>query len=242
MKALKFTAIALATLASTAAMANSDVIVKTVKPAAFSVDVGTMGVGGSIAWGVNESVELQAGWSGGNLSPSFNVDNPLVDRLAETDIKGTAKANFKSNTPYVGVNVRPFKGAFTVGAGVMAPKVDFNFDYETAADATTVNINGVEGTLYKGDKVNFTTTNKNTLAPYVTVGFRPSISSRVGLIAEVGAAYTDGFESKVTLTPDASKAASAAEYKKQEDAINAKLQSKQAKWYPIAKVGATIRF
>ena len=41
-------------------------------------------------------------------------------------------------------------------------------------------------------KVEATVENKNTLAPYLTLGFRPNITNNFGVFGEIGAAYTGG--------------------------------------------------
>ena len=85
MKAIKLSVVSAAVLLSTSAMAN--VVTNTgatvvdgtrtifstlVKPAAVSAEVGTLGYGANIGWAVNDTVELQAGWAGGNIAKSIN--------------------------------------------------------------------------------------------------------------------------------------------------------------------------
>lgn len=81
MKTLKLSMFGAAVLLSTSAMANivtdtgatlvdgTRTLFKTAtKPAAVSLEVGSLGYGANIAWAANDRVELQAGWAGGDIA------------------------------------------------------------------------------------------------------------------------------------------------------------------------------
>ncbi|MBR7539615.1 hypothetical protein KC221_25875, partial [Mycobacterium tuberculosis] len=53
-----------------------------------------------------------------------------------------------------------------------------------------VNING---NTYYGN-IEASAENKNTMNPYLTIGFRPNITNNFGVFGEIGAAYTGGLK------------------------------------------------
>ncbi|ELA08448.1 hypothetical protein MOMA_07801 [Moraxella macacae 0408225] len=240
-------------------------------PAAISAEVGTLGYGGNIAWGVNDTTELVAGWNGGNPKFDINIDTTnkdsyirwekvLKDVGAENlnDFKGQMKFEGKMNNPYLGVNLRPLANAFTIGTGVvlqnnkvkasLSPDKNYQYPYK-------VTVNGVT-TTYKipaNVGLEYSLETKKNLAPYLTVGFRPNITKRFGLFGEVGAAYLGGYEAKAKITGDKKditverngvKVTVPVEetVRKIEQDANDKLKNTSKSWYPIAKVGATLRF
>ena len=100
-----------------------------VNPAAVSAEIGTLGYGANIAWGVNETTELQAGWSGMDFDGDKNLDSNdswlnygkiLGDGYS--NYEGKLKYDFDFSNPYVGVQMRPWANNFTVGTGVMVPR------------------------------------------------------------------------------------------------------------------------
>jgi hypothetical protein len=138
MKLIKLSAISLAVLASTAALAaepvayqyNNDAGVirnttgavvggtktafsKVVNPASVSAEIGSLGYGANIAWSLNENTELQAGWAGGDAAELFGGDFDVKDVNYDFD------TDFSN--PYLGVQLRPAGNWFTVGAGIIVP-------------------------------------------------------------------------------------------------------------------------
>ncbi|MCL1623008.1 hypothetical protein M2R47_01900 [Moraxella sp. Tifton1] len=244
MKVLKLSAIAGAVLLSTSAMANvatdaGTVIVtgaknttiavvdgtknlfKTVsKPAAISAEVGTLGYGANIAWSLDATTELQAGWTGGDPAGLFK------DKIS---VDGTEyKLDTKFSNPYLGVQMRPASNWLTIGAGVIVPDNDIKVKTENATGTQTVNgvdyrVNGVvEGTVE----------HRNKLAPYLSLGLRPNINNNWGLFGEIGATYLG--KADVTIKSDN------ADFNK---AAAKRIQDKEySNWYPVAKIGATYRF
>ena len=196
-------------------------------PAAISAEVGTLGYGANIGWGLNDKTELVVGWAGGDigdLKDTIDIQDNTFD--LETDY----------SNPYIGVNLRPAANWFTVGLGTIVQ------DNETTLKADNANLKiGNNNNTYNG-KVEATVENKNTLAPYLTLGFRPNITNNFGVFGEIGAAYTGG--QKVT------------EAKYNSNDINSTLNNSTLKedlqqdiddedladWMPIAKLGLTYRF
>ncbi|MGP4952836.1 hypothetical protein ACTXGO_11740, partial [Psychrobacter sp. T6-1] len=137
MKFIKLSLVTAAVMASTAAMAaepayqySSDngiirnttgAVVGTTKtifntltnPASVSAEVGSLGYGANVGFSVNEKVELQAGWAGGDVADLFGGDFDVEDIEYDVD------SDFSN--PYLGVQVRPAGNWFTMGAGVIVP-------------------------------------------------------------------------------------------------------------------------
>lgn len=250
MKAIKLTAIAGAVLLSTSAMANvvtdtaSTVATGTVnavkatssaivdggrtflqtatKPAAVSAEVGTLGYGANITWDANDSTAVVAGWTGGDIS--------ISDKLSVNDVKYDVETDLSN--PYVGVQVRPMKNWLTVNTGIIIPD---NTVTVTAKPDAEIKIDGTTYTNTEVESLTGTVKSRNNVAPYLTVGFRPTINNNWGVFGEVGAAYTGKVD--VDLQGTGTKGAEAADKARQE------IESETAlKWAPIAKLGVTYRF
>lgn len=244
MKAMKLTMIGAAVLLSTSAMANvvtetgaavvdgakhtgkaivggTKTLFKTAtNPAAVSVEAGSLGYGANIAWSLNETTELQAGWAGGDAA------GLIKDDISVDGVKYDLDTDFSN--PYLGVQLRPAANWFTVGAGVIVPDNDIKVRTDNASGTQTVK--GVDyavtGTV-EGE-IEY----RNKLAPYVTVGFRPNLNNNWGVFGEVGATYLGKADVTINSSNAAFNAAAA-------DAIEDK---SYVSWYPIVKVGATYRF
>lgn len=252
MKTLKLTAIAVA-LISTSAMANvvtntagsvvdgGKTLFKTFSnPAAVSVEGGTLGYGANVAWSVNPTTELQAGWAGGDLL------GEVVKDIDVDDINYQIEQDFSN--PYLGVNLRPAGNWFTVGTGVIIPDNKFKLKASPKA-GTTYTIDDREVNAAELGNLTGTIEYKNSVAPYLTVGFRPNSNNRFGVFAEVGAAYTGKPRTNVTTdkAADAKLSKGYATVGQALDVANAELKREiekedLAEWYPIVKLGATVRF
>jgi len=206
-------------------------------PAAVSAEVGTLGYGANIAWGLNENTELQAGWAGGDVADLFGGDFDAhdVNYEVETDF----------SNPYLGVQLRPAANWFTMGAGIIVP--DNNID-------VTANPNGgvykVAGEEYDADTVGSlqgTLEHRNKLAPYATIGFRPNINNHWGVFGELGGAYLGNTTADIrAVDADAIVTSTNGNVTTAGEIANtaaAELEDKNyAKWLPIVKLGATYRF
>ena len=208
-------------------------------PAAVSAEIGTLGYGASVAWAVNDKTELQAGWSGMNFDGDedlnandswINWDKALGDGYG--DFKGTMDYDVDFSNPYIGVQMRPFANNFTVAAGTMVPrnKLKVSLNSDTAQDVS------IDGETFQVERADMKIENKNKLAPYATIGYRPSITQNWGLFGELGAAYMGKMDAEITNVEGASANITefAAAAKKDIEDTNV--------WYPIVKVGATYRF
>ncbi|MDO5651725.1 MAG: hypothetical protein Q4G13_06290 [Moraxella sp.] len=245
MKAIKLTALSAAALLSTSAMANvvtdtagsvvdgGKTIFKTlVHSAAVSLELGSLGYGANVAWSVNDTTELQAGWAGGDITDLVGIDDIKVG-----DTKYLVDTDFSN--PYLGVQMRPAANWFTVGAGVIVPNNEIK---ARAASGTTVKVLGQNYDLT--NNVEAKIENGNTLAPYLTVGFRPNLNSRWGVFGEVGAAYMGKPDVTVTGLDDVtSTRAGVAAGTTVGDDLKQEIEDKATlEWFPIAKVGVTYRF
>lgn len=253
MKAIKLAAATAVVFASSAAMANviTDTAGSTVSgvkglfktatnPAAVSVEAGTLGYGANIAWSANEKTEIQAGWAGGDLLGSavgdINVDN--INYELEQDF----------SNPYLGVQLRPAGNWFTVGTGVLVPDSSFKLKANPKAGAT-YEINNRTVNASEFGTLTGTVEYKNALAPYLTVGFRPNLNNRFGVFAEVGAAYMGKpeakvYSSKADSTPLSSGYATVgAALSEANKELKKEIEDQSlAEWYPVVKLGATVRF
>lgn len=272
MKSIKLAVLSLSVLATTGAMANvvadtgaviadgvttvgttvvdsGKTVFKTLaKPAAVNAEIGTLGYGASIAWSANPTTEVVAGWNGGRFDTDVNIGgNDSVINWKKVlgseyaDYKGKLKIDAKLSNPYVGVNVRPWANQFTVGTGVIFQDNKISGTLTPAEGTTsTVSVDGV--THEVAGAINAKIEPRNTLAPYLTVGVKPNTNSasRVGFFGEVGAAYSGKWDAAVNIDGDVvSLNKTKAEL---ESDLAKKLRSDSLNWYPIVKVGATVRF
>ena len=191
-------------------------------PAAISAEVGPLGYGANVGWGLNDKTELVVGWAGGDigdLKDTIDIQDNTFD--LETDY----------SNPYIGVNLRPASNWFTVGLGTIFQDNKVTLKSNNAKDVKIGDsVKGYSGNLEASVE------NKNTMAPYLTLGFRPNITNNFGLFGEVGAAYTGGQKVTEAKIDGANRADLASDLQKDIDDENL------AKWYPIAKIGATYRF
>lgn len=250
MKLMKLATVSAAVLASTASFAahhnaadghggTKTLFQTATNPAAISAEIGTLGYGASVAWAVNDKTELQAGWSGMNFDGDedlnandswINWDKALGDGYG--DFKGTMDYDVDFSNPYIGVQMRPFANNFTVAAGTMVPrnKLKVSLNSDTAQEVS------IDGETFQVERADMKIENKNKLAPYATIGYRPSITQNWGLFGELGAAYMGKMDAEITNVEGASanitEFAAAAEKDIEDTNV----------WYPIVKVGATYRF
>lgn len=279
MKLFKLTAVAVAVLGSSVAMAEDVVVVnaqpvayqydqnagvianttgavvgtgKTLfqtvtHPAAVSAEIGTLGYGANIAWGVNDTTELTAGWNGFSDDGTKDLDasdswinwgKALGDGYG--NFKGDMKYDADFSNPYLGVNLRPFANNFTVGTGILVPdnKLEAKLTTENAKGAD-IKIDGTNYTVAKGGSVEAKVENRNKLAPYLTVGYRPNINQNWGVFGEVGAAYMGKMDAEIKAVGVVGEnGETAGDFEK---AARDEIQDKNV-WYPMVKAGVTYRF
>ncbi|KRG36984.1 hypothetical protein [Psychrobacter sp. P11G3] len=217
-----------------------------INPASVSAEVGSLGYGANIGWSLNEKVELQAGWAGGDVADLFGGD------FDANDINYDVDSDFSN--PYLGVQLRPTGNWFTMGAGIIVPDNDIDVranaegegyysidgqkyyagtaevEQALADDFGGQNVGNLEGSLE----------HRNKLAPYLTVGFRPNITNNFGVFGEVGAAYLGKVDATVRYTGEEGNTVAAQDAARKAEAD---LEDKDwLEWFPIVKVGATYRF
>ena len=209
-------------------------------PAAISAEVGTLGYGANIAWGLNDKTEIQAGWAGGDVADLFGGDFDANDVNYEVD------SDFSN--PYLGVQVRPMANWFTMGAGIIVP--DNDFDVRANANGPNFRINNVDYDANQTGTLEGTMEHRNKLAPYATIGFRPNITNNFGLFGEIGAAYMGQTDATVTssnpngnVTATTVNGTTTVKGSDVAKAAEKELEDKDwLEWMPIVKVGATYRF
>lgn len=218
-----------------------------VNPASVSAEIGTLGYGANIAWSLNDKVELQAGWAGGDVSD-------IKDNFDVNDIEYDITDSDFSN-PYLGVQIRPAGNWFTVGAGIIVP--DNDIDVSAEGRNNIFKVGDVDYFASDVGTLSGTVEHRNKLAPYGTIGFRPNISNNWGVFGEIGAAYMGKTDATVRATGndkenvgffDASgkfidKDQSTVTRGQVAERAEKELESKDwLEWMPIVKVGATYRF
>ena len=212
-----------------------------VHPAAVSAEIGTLGYGANIAWGLNETTELTAGWNG--FSDDGNKDLDASDSWINWgkalgdgwgNFEGDMKYDADFSNPYLGVNLRPWATNFTVGTGIIVPDNELKASLTpNPGSVANVNIDGKRYEVQANETVNVNVENRNTLAPYLTLGYHPNIDQKWGLFGEIGAAYMGKMDAKVDVNGDSNTDLAKAAKKDIED---------NEVWYPIVKAGLTYRF
>lgn len=207
-------------------------------PAAISAEVGTLGYGANVAWGLNEKTELQAGWAGGDVADLFGGD------FDANDVNYEVESDFSN--PYLGVQLRPASNWFTMGAGIIVP--DNDITVTANPEGGVYKVQGKEFDANTVGALKGTVDHRNKLAPYATIGFRPNINNNWGVFGELGGAYlgktnadiravnadtlVTSKDGEVTTTAGGVANAAAKEIEDKD----------YAEWLPIVKVGATYRF
>lgn len=249
MKFIKLSLVTAAVMASTAAMAAEPGVVGSTKsafqtvvnPASVSAEVGSLGYGANIGWSLNDKVELQAGWAGGDVADLFGGDFDVNDINYDVD------SDFSN--PYLGVQLRPAGNWFTMGAGIIVP--DNSIDVDANANGANFTIDNVDYNATQTGTLSGNLEHRNELAPYLTFGFRPNITNNFGVFGEVGAAYlgkTDATVSSsnpnaVVNSLDSNGVAGTATGAQVAALAEQELEDKDyLEWMPIVKVGATYRF
>lgn len=243
MKTLRVLAISAAVLAATSpAFADEKVVTDEgvatfsfFKPAQVRAEVGTTGYGGAISYNVNPYVGLTAGYNGGDISWT---DNVKVDGT-EYDL------DMENNTAYLNAEIRPWANWFYMAAGTAYINNDYDLQKRIGA-GETLSIDGKNYQLAAGateggarGKMSY----KNNIAPYLGLGFSPSITDRFGVFGEIGAYYVGNPEVQLTQynlaqlngTPVPPQAA----IDKQANDIR---NDDKYKWLPVAKLGLSLRF
>lgn len=210
-------------------------------PASVSAEVGSLGYGAHIGWGVNDKTELVAGWAGGDVGKLAGNDfkaKGVKYKLDETDF----------SNPYLGVEMRPAANWFTVGTGVIFP--DNNITVKSDSNRGYFTVDGVNYGMNDSTKLKGKLEYRNDVAPYLTVGFRPNINNHWGVFGEVGAAYLGKADATVTgtgtvnvLDSNRNTTGLTAATSTVANRVAKDIEDKDiAEWLPIAKLGVTYRF
>lgn len=210
-------------------------------PASISAEVGTTGYGVGLAWGLNDKTDLVAGWNGGKFDDNIDLDSDdsyinyrKVLGKGFKNFQGTLDYKADMSNPYLGVNLHPLSNGFTVGTGIIYNDSDASATLTPRTGGTNISINGTDYPVPKDSSLSVDAKYKNNLAPYLTLGYHPDITTRFGLFGEVGAAYVGKADVKVSGTNGVPQITI--------DAVQQEVDSRDNKWWPIAKVGATYRF
>ena len=199
------------------------------KPASVRAEVGTTGYGGAISYSVNPYVGLTLGYNGGNISWTDNVK-----------VNGTEyDLDMDNNTAYLNAEIRPWANWFYMAAGTAYLDNDYKVTQKSGTNGS-VRINGTTYTPLAGNlAVNGTVNYKNNIAPYLGLGFSPSITDRFGVFGEIGAYYTGNPEVNLAYNGVPSTLGLAADLRAEEDKIR---NDDKYKFAPVAKLGLSLRF
>ena len=203
------------------------------KPASVRAEVGTTGYGGAISYSVNPYVGLTLGYNGGDISWS---DDVKVNG-SEYDI------DMDNNTAYLNAEIRPWANWFYMAAGTayLDNKYDLDRRIEGSRNFSVNNTDFQSGT--SGTVINGKLKYKNNIAPYLGLGFSPSITDRFGVFGEIGAYYNGNPEVNLQrvsgIAVNTSGQSLDNELAKEARKI---ANDDKYKWSPVAKVGLSLRF
>lgn len=200
------------------------------KPASVRAEVGTTGYGGAISYNVNPYVGVTLGYNGGDISWSDDVK-----------VNGTTyDLDMDNNTAYLNAEIRPWANWFYMAAGTAYLDNDYKISQNSGQNGS-VRINGNTYTPAVGSQLSVTgkMNYKNNIAPYLGLGFSPSITDRFGVFGEIGAYYNGNPEVKLTANGIPSTPGLLADVRAEENKIR---NDDKYQWAPVAKVGLSLRF
>ena len=242
MKMLKILAVTALAGSATFAFADEKVVTEdgvatfsTFKPAAVRAEVGTTGYGGAISWSPNPYVGVTLGYNGGDISWSDDLSINGSDYDMEME----------NNLTYLNAEIRPWANWFYVAAGVGYVDNEYSLERNVGTNASFT----VDGSRFNAGttdvRIAGDLTYENDIAPYVGLGFSPSITSRWGVFGEVGAYYNGNPTVNLNANPaalglvgDDGRTLSQAI----DDEATAIRNDDEYEWLPVAKLGVTYRF
>ncbi|MFV5312008.1 ornithine uptake porin CarO [Acinetobacter schindleri] len=240
----KYFALSVLAAATTSVMAADEVIVTDegvaefsfFKPAAVRAEVGTTGYGGAISWNANPYVGVTLGYNGGDISWS----DDLSINGNEYDL------DMDNNLTYLNAEIRPWANWFYMAAGVAYIDNDYKLERRSGTNASfTVGGERFANTAGGDVRINGDLSYKNNIAPYVGIGFSPSITDRWGVFGEIGAYYNGNPTANLRVNPEAAgligdegTPLALALEEEERDIRN----DNKYEWLPVAKLGVSFRF
>ena len=235
-----FKILAVTALAGTATFAFADEKVvtedgvatfSTFKPAAVRAEVGTTGYGGAISWSPNPYVGVTLGYNGGEISWT---DDVKIDG-------NTYDLDMDNNLTYLNAEIRPWANWFYVAAGVGYLDNEYEVS-RTIKAGNGFSVNDNDYLAVSDVEIAGNVDYDNKIAPYLGLGFSPSITNRWGVFGEVGAYYSGNPNVNLTSTGTATTVSGnglATDVNAEEDEIR---NDDKFEWMPVAKLGVTYRF
>lgn len=208
------------------------------KPASVRIEGGTTGYGGAISYGVNQYTDVVLGYNGGDAADLIGGEIELndIDYDLEQD----------NNTVYLNAEIRPFGNWFHIALGTAYNDNEYNVKAQADGIGSTYRFNDRTFSATAVGPVAGRLKYKNDIVPYVGVGVSPSITSRIGLFAQVGAFYNGNPEVQLytvngnTGTPDIDGTTTiGAALRAESDKIR---KDDKYEWLPVAKLGLSFRF
>lgn len=222
------------------------------QPASISAELGSLGVGANIAWSANDKTDLVIGWTGISADKDVNLaENDSIINYKKflgnsyNDFAGNLNIDVDFSNPYVGIKIAPSErfNRLTVGTGVIFQDNTFTGTL-TPQGNTTIRIGSKVYDVSSSDvNVQLQAESGRSLAPYLTVGFKPEQGKKFGMFGELGAVYTGEWKTSAVangtiISPDGTTKDNT-EFAQE---LKEKLDGKFPEWYPIIKLGATYRF
>ncbi len=240
MKTLRILAVAALAASATLAIADEKVITEegvatfsTFKPAQVRVEVGTTGYGAAVSWSPNPYVGITAGYNGGDISWSDDLE-----------VNGTTyDMDMDNSLAYVNAEIRPFANWFYVAAGV--GYIDSTYDLERSVSDSNdvVSIDGTNFYAPTGSgSISGHLNYDDTFAPYLGLGFSPAITSRWGVFGEVGAYYTGNPKVDLQSTGLVAVGGTQTGQDAADNEANKIANDDEYEWLPVAKLGVSFRF
>ncbi|MCJ8147200.1 ornithine uptake porin CarO [Acinetobacter sp. A3.8] len=235
-----FKILALTALASTATFAVADEKVvtedgvatfSTFKPAAVRAEVGTTGYGGAISWNPNPYVGVTLGYNGGEISWT---DDVKIDG-------NTYDLDMDNNLTYLNAEIRPWANWFYVAAGVGYLDNEYEVS-RTIKSGNGFSVNDNDYIAVSDVEIAGNLDYDNKIAPYLGLGFSPSITNRWGVFGEVGAYYSGNPNVNLTSTGTATTVSGNGLANDVQSEENEIANDDQFEWFPVAKLGVTYRF
>ena len=200
-------------------------------PVSVRAEVGTTGYGGAISWSPNPYVGVTLGYNGGEISWT---DDVKIDG-------NTYDLDMDNNLTYLNAEIRPWANWFYVAAGVGYLDNEYEVS-RTIKSGNGFSVNDNDYIAVSDVEIAGNVDYDNKIAPYLGLGFSPSITNRWGVFGEVGAYYSGNPNVNLTSTGTATTVSGtglANDVNAEEDEIR---NDDKFEWMPVAKLGVTYRF
>ncbi|MFC3147956.1 hypothetical protein [Piscinibacterium candidicorallinum] len=194
----------------------------------IGVRAGTNGVGGDIGWDVLPTLKARLGYSAGKTN--FTVDDTSINY--DGKLKLSQPALFLDFTPL---------GPFRITAGLIGSGSKVQVTGKPSGGNYVIN-----GVTYSAAQIGTVTGElraKNSLSPYLGVGYGNVSGLGVNFYVDLGVQATGGAKATVNASCGSLSAADCNTLRSNLNAEAARLAgSNSLKYYPVASIGVTVGF